>query len=126
MMKTRFTFTLLLMSLCLTVFSQNIPVYPIPSYNITVESVARFIPTGTRNLTSLHQDREKRTQHITVRGSVGSYATVWVYSLDGLDTLGPYTVYAGETLDVEIDEREWGVLVQTTYEIQVDVWITGE
>jgi len=40
--------------------------------------------------------------------------------------LGPYTVYAGETLDVEIDEREWGVLVQTTYEIQVDVWITGE
>jgi len=40
--------------------------------------------------------------------------------------LGPSTVYAGETLDVPIDERDWGVIVQTSYEIQVDVWVTSD
>jgi len=40
-----------------------------------------------------------------------------------VDTLGPYLVQCGETLTVEIDEREWGVLVETGSETLVDVWI---
>jgi hypothetical protein len=54
-------------------------------------------------------------------------ATVCVYSLDGQTILGPYTVYGGEILSVPIDDREWGVYVESDDEITVDVWIsTGE
>jgi hypothetical protein len=69
--------------------------------------------------------REKRSQNITIHGTAGSFAIAWIYSLDGLDVLGPYTIYAGETLSVPIDDREWGVIIQTSFEIQVDVWVSG-
>lgn len=40
-----------------------------------------------------------------------SWAQVRVYSLDGEDVLGPYTVTEGTQLRVPIDQREWGVIV---------------
>jgi hypothetical protein len=33
-------------------------------------------------------------------------------------------MHGGETLTVEIDSREWGVLVQSEDHITVDVWIS--
>jgi hypothetical protein len=60
---------------------------------------------------------------VKVKGSSSSVATVWVYSLDLQDIIGPYTVYGGETIYVDIDEREWGVIVQSEDHVEVDVWI---
>ena len=56
---------------------------------------------------------------------MGTYAGVEVYSLDGFDVLGPYIVYARDTLTVEIDEREWGVMIWPAFNIEVDVWVSG-
>jgi len=53
-------------------------------------------------------------------------ATVWIYSLDEQDILGPYNVSCEELLSVEIDERDWGVVVQSEYHVYVDVWIEEE
>lgn len=108
-----------------SLFSQNVPVYPIPSFNVPITGIASFIPSHGENLALSGSTREKRSQNITIHGATGSYAIVWIYSLDGLDVLGPYTVYAGETLSVPIDDREWGVIIQTSFEIQVDVWVSG-
>ena len=51
-------------------------------------------------------------------------ATVWVYSLDHTTVLGPYTVLCGETLTVDIDDRDWGTLVESDVPVVVSVWIT--
>jgi hypothetical protein len=103
--------------------SQNIPLYPIPSYNIPVFGWARFEPSlnSGNSIT-----RGKVIQNVAIRGGTGSHAHVRIYSLDGLNVLGPYIVYAGETLTVEIDDREWGVLVETEDDIEVSVWVTNE
>lgn len=38
-------------------------------------------------------------------------AIVIIYSLDGMDELGPFDVYEGTPLNVDIDNREWGVQI---------------
>lgn len=60
---------------------------------------------------------------VTSVGTKNCTATVWVYSLDQTTVLGPYTVTCGQTLSVPIDERQWGVLVESEEEVIVDVWI---
>jgi hypothetical protein len=98
--------------------------YPIPSYNIQIYGAANF----QENLKpfKISGAKEKRIQNVAVSGSTGGKASVIIYSLDGRDVLGPYTVYVGETLSVEIDERDWGVLVESEDDIQVTVWISEE
>ncbi|MCX6278497.1 MAG: hypothetical protein NT004_10405, partial [Bacteroidetes bacterium] len=70
---------------------------------------------------------EKRDVHVKITdqssGGGNCGATVWIYSLDGLDVLGPFSVLCSETLVTAIDERAWGVLVQSNDDIVVDVWI---
>jgi hypothetical protein len=98
---------------------------PIPSYNVPVNLKAYFQEQNNDN--SCKQTLGKRTLHVRVSCSGTSVttcsATVWVYSLDGEDTYGPFTVNGGETLEVEIDEREWGVYVESETPVIVDVWI---
>jgi len=101
--------------------SQSIPTYPIPSWNIAVNGQAQFVP-GQFSQISNSNPKGKIFINVTVHGASGTHAHVWVYSLDGLNVLGPYTVYAGETLTVEIDDREWGAYVQSESDITVDVW----
>ncbi|RLD84778.1 MAG: hypothetical protein DRJ10_00255 [Bacteroidetes bacterium] len=51
-------------------------------------------------------------------------AEVEIYSLDGVDVLGPYTVTEGEDLVVDIDEREWSVsTLQTSQNSEVTYWV---
>lgn len=108
-------------------FSQSIPVYPIPSYDVTVTGYANFKD-------NLHVQnnpvKARRDIHVQVRSgteSLNCQATVWVYSLDQTTVLGPYTVTCGQTLTVPIDERQWGVLVESEEAVIVDVWIeTGD
>ncbi|MFH1160083.1 MAG: hypothetical protein V1733_03950 [bacterium] len=101
---------------------------PIPSWNAPVYYEENFQESGTKPQGS-KSAKGKRTMNIKAKGTDGQtpcQATVWVYSLDERDILGPYTVDCEETLPVEIDERLWGVLVQTEDHIYVDVWIDQE
>jgi hypothetical protein len=105
-------------------YSQTLPTYPIPSFNVVVNGDALF----RENAHSLNSPpaREKRDVNVEVKsasGSMNCQATVWVYSLDHTTVLGPYTVNCGATLTVGIDEREWGVLVESDDDIIVDIWI---
>jgi hypothetical protein len=111
-----------------SVFGQHgsFPVYPIPSTNVVVDGYADFAnPTSPAPLIIL----EKRQVHIHVLtvslNQPDCQATVWVYSLDGTTVLGPFTVLCGQTIDVDIDNRDWGVLVDSEAKIEVDVWFTG-
>ena len=106
-------------SLIVCGFEQLYAQQPIPSYNVSVKIRANF--------QELQPSRGRRTMNIKVQCSGTSLspscqATVWIYSLDGQTILGPYIVNGGETLSVSIDEREWGVFVQTEDIITVDVW----
>lgn len=128
-MKKSFSFAIFLVFLlsCYNSYAQNIPVYPIPSYNVSVNGYANF----KNNLQSLKNPvRAKQELDIQIRSGSGTHnctATVWVYSLDQTTVLGPYTVTCGQTLSVPIDERQWGVLVESEEEVIVDVWIvTGD
>jgi hypothetical protein len=122
-MKKLFIFLSLFFLIILSSFGQNIPLYPIPSYNIPVYGMARFEPSLS---SGNNQTRGKTIQNVIIRGGTGAHAHVWIYSLDGQDILGPYLVYPGQPLSVEIDQREWGVLVETEDEIDVSVWVTSE
>lgn len=95
---------------------------PIPSYNVAVNHVADFQEMGRTGVTSI-DTRGERVMVVAVSGLSSSIAIIWVYSLDKQTTLGPYYVHGGERLYVEIDEREWGVLVESEDHITVDVWI---
>lgn len=106
--------------------SQTGPNYPIPSYNVPIDSgYAHFYERGVSTLFDI--TLEKRDAHVKMvnqtPGLSDCRSQVWIYSLDGLDIMGPYAVLCGETLTVEIDERAWGVLVETDSAVLVDVWI---
>jgi hypothetical protein len=101
--------------------------YPIPSYNALVDERATFMEgIDTTGLTGGVQFTDKRrVMYIEcnpAKTSLGD-AAVWAYTLDHTTVLGPYPLYFGQVLQIDIDEREWGVLVSTKVEIVVDVWI---
>lgn len=53
-----------------------------------------------------------------------SSAKIIIYSIDGLDELGPFPVIEGGLLKVDIDEREWSVrVVEQTEGSEVSWWI---
>jgi hypothetical protein len=104
---------------------QTIPVYPIPSTNVGVDGLADF-----ENLLSTFQNNSKELRKVHIHfisasPEQGCEATVIVYSLDGTTYLGPFTVSCGQTLDVNIDERDWGVMVDSDVKLLVDVWISA-
>lgn len=105
----------------LMVSAQN----PIPSYNVPVYHVANFQEQQNKDNLQLIS-RGKREVVVQGHGTPSSLATVYVYSLDYLDLLGPFTIHGGETLRVEIDSREWGVFVESQDHLTMDVWIEEE
>lgn len=53
-----------------------------------------------------------------------SSAKIIIYSIDGLDELGPFPVIEGGLLKVDIDEREWNLrVVEQTEGSEVSWWI---
>ena len=102
--------------------------FPIPSYNIPVTHAVNFEESTNKPIVK-EATKGKRKIKVIVRSeeSGGSCeATVWIYSLDQMDILGPFTVSCEELLSVEIDERDWGVLVQSDNHVYADVWIEEE
>ena len=104
--------------------AETIKPYPIPSYNILVSSPTLFQETASANT------KEKRDVHIQVncqgKSDTTCCASVILYTLDLETYLGPFRVCCGETIVVPIDEREWGVAVNSECQVNVSVWITGD
>jgi len=109
-------------------FSNARAQYPIPSFKVTLEQVnTTFEEDSENDLFSKTVSREERQLVIEVVDDIPSqlsWAIVVVYSIDGLDELGPYTAYEGFPLRVDIDEREWGINVTDFLEgCTVSTWI---
>jgi len=49
--------------------------------------------------------------------------TLWVYCTETQTVIGPLSIYAGQSLTFDIDDHEWGVLVESDDHLVVDVWI---
>jgi len=95
---------------------------PIPSYNVPVYQYANF-QEQNRSGFEVAKDRGKRAVHIVASGTTSSMVTIYVYSLDYQTVYGPYTLFGGSSLTVDIDTREWGVLAESEDHITLDVWI---
>jgi hypothetical protein len=105
-------------------FAQKLPTYPIPSYNVTVDSLANFRELTNSETSDVCDGKREINVQVKPKGGTGlCSATVWIYSIDQSTILGPYMVSCGSTLTIEIDDREWGVLVESEDEVLVDVWI---
>jgi hypothetical protein len=101
--------------------------YPIPSYNAIVNEKAAFRESGSSGIQPycrINIDK-KRIINVELHGAKGqlSDVIVYAYSLDHQSILGPYPLYPNQVLQIEIDEREWGILVESGTEVVVDVWI---
>jgi hypothetical protein len=110
---------------CSNIYSQNIPVYPIPSYNVVVDGYADFMNQFSNSQNNQNKAKRDVIVHLksAVEPSLPCQATVWVYSLDLTTVLGPFSLVCGNELSVQIDERDWGVFVETEDKVIVDVWI---
>ena len=126
-MKKIFVATIICVLFCLHgTFAQTIRPWPIPSFNIPVFGRALF----QENVHPSKDNTEgRRKLHIEVSSqktpdTLTNPVTVWIYSLDHTTILGPYSVNYGMTLTVDIDDREWGVIVESSETVVVSVWIT--
>ena len=110
----------------ITVKAQNFPIYPIPSYNVTVNGGAGFMNQFCPS--QINNKKEKRDIHIHLVSSLGPgmpcRVSIWVYTLDMTTILGPYGASCDETLTVPIDNRDWGVFIESTVDVLTDVWIS--
>jgi len=125
-MKKIFCLSVFILVMCIILNAQDEKIFPIPSFNVPVDSSSVRFQENNRN-DNVENSRQKRQINVKIIGNgpivQNCQCQVWVYSLDGLDILGPYTVLCGSTLVVEIDEREWGVTIQSTSSVLADVWI---
>ena len=105
--------TLAIIFICLIVpFSIVRAQYAIPSFEVELEQENTTFEEDEVLLQL--ESMEERQMIVKVEDespSQSTWAIVKIYSLDGLDELGPYTVNEGTLLYVPIDEREWGVRV---------------
>jgi hypothetical protein len=128
-MKKIFVATIICVLFCLQgTFAQTNRPWPIPSFNIPVFGRALF----QENIHPSNDNTEgRRRLHIEVSSqktpdTLTNPVTVWIYSLDHTTILGPYSINYGVTLTVDIDDREWGVMVESSVTVIVSVWITQD
>jgi hypothetical protein len=99
--------------------------YPIPSFGAVVDTAGWFAEGFSMKRDPVTDAR--REVHVRLVCSTTTHsvcqASVWVFSLDGQDVLGPYRMEGGDEIKVGIDDREWGVAVESYEKVIVDVWI---
>jgi hypothetical protein len=97
----------------------------IPSFKFHLTTV--YTTFQEQNSTGNTQQREKRDMEVVISSSAGAPApipaTVWVANEKGTEVLGPYEVFDGELLSVPIDNGKWGVVINCTWDANVDVWV---
>jgi len=102
--------------------AQMVNVNPIPYYDYYMtQEYAAFQEQGSG------ETREKRDMNVAVipssDGITDIYATVTLVKKNSSETLGPFSVYADQTLSVELPKGKWGVIVNSGYDLLVSVWI---
>ncbi len=100
--------------------------YPIPSYDVMVNGLANFQESNETG--SGNTDGKKTVKVVTpcYNTPAPCEISISVYSLDGLYCLGPYLITSGQSFSIEVDDRAWGVNVQTECAVEVDVFISQE
>jgi hypothetical protein len=106
---------------------------PIPSYDVPIRNGANFQEKeeggkghdGTGTIGNDIKNKRDLDVRSTVPPGHMPVITVWVYSLDGHDVLGPFTMYGNDFLVVSVDDREWGVAVQCVDKVYVSVWFSA-
>lgn len=101
---------------------------PIPSYNVNISSTANF-QEKDRNKNDPNSGEKGKRYMIVVTNVAGPSKLpiiVWVYSLDGRDIQGPFTLYGNDEISVPIDDRDWGTIMQTTEKSTVSVWTSDD
>ena len=120
---------ILLLTVSILMVSVTFGQFPIPSFNVPVTGKALFVSTGTININGTSQSliAEKRDVNVTNEGGgngpIGGYLMFFVTCATQPIVLGPYTVAAGQTISVPIDDGQWGVAIGTSQTTPVSVWI---
>lgn len=123
-----FFFILICALYCSSSFSQNYPTYSIPSYDVAVLGVANFVENFQGDNTGPSDKRRQvNVQVRTNTSNTNCSLRVWIYSLDHTTLLGPYYLATDQQLlSVDVDDREWGVIIHSLNKSSVDVWFTDE
>lgn len=105
---------------CIFGLNQLFAANPIPSYHVLVTGKALFQETGKPISTvGSIQTKEKRLMNIETSTSVPTKGigrtliVAMLYQLDGQASMGPYYIFAGQSLMVPISDKPWGVTLQT-------------
>lgn len=126
-MKKHVSILILVLGLFFVTISKAQAQYPIPSYQVELENTNTTFEDNdeVELLSPLNLEEIKLVIQVSdTLPAQASWVTVIVYSLDGQDELGPYTVTEGTPLEVIIDERLWGVRVTSYSEgAYISVWI---
>lgn len=100
---------------------------PIPSYNVLINTQGTFIESFSNG--SVTEGKRKvfiSGSSVAETTTSDCHATVYVATVDQQTILGPFTLVCGVTLEVEIDDRQWAVLVVSDSTIFISVWIVEE
>lgn len=126
-MKKHANIFILVVGLFMASFSTAQVQFPIPSYLVELTQVNTIFEENEDVvlIAPLSMEEKKINVHIgDLDPSQTSWVTILIYSLDGQDVLGPYTVMEGSPLEITIDDREWGVKVMNYLDGAVlSVWI---
>ena len=100
---------------------------PIPSYNVPVTGRALFVGNTTNINNNQALIAEKRDMNVSNEGGgngpVGGTMTVYITRVDQSIVLGPYSIGAGQTISVPIENSPWDVIMVTSQTTLVNVWI---
>lgn len=103
-----------------TIRAQN----PIPSFGLPVEGYALF-REPSREPQVGEGKRKICIKPVCTNSGDGSETEtiVWISTTDLQTSFGPFSIGCGETLQVDIDDRQWQTLVSTHVQTLVSVWI---
>lgn len=104
-------------------YSQSPVSYPIPSYDVLINGRAIF--QESYGIAGNNTDGKKTISVISAAYNTiaPKSITVYVYSLDGLSCLGPFSFSVGQSFYIEVDNRNWGVQIQTIDLVEISVFI---
>ena len=97
---------------------------PIPSYDVPICHKANFLEKQGSEKSKKPDTKGRRQMNIRTVAYPTVTTTIWIYSIDGKDVLGPFEQIGSGLITREIDDREWGVYVESDGHAVVDIWTT--
>lgn len=105
-------------------FSDLIAQYSIPSFNVELNQTNLSFIGDDEPVINSAEERKINVEVEDGYVNQASFAVIYIYSIDGTTELGPYTISEGNTLEVTIDKRDWGLRVNDYLEdCELSVWI---